>query len=746
MKKLLSLLALASFCYPLYSQSQVTIGPSASVSVGSGANVGASNRNGTMSGVGSFNNRSIVFDPSTSAASAVTTSSFNANWTLSGGATGYYLDVSTNANFSSYLTGYQALDVGNASSLSVSSGLSSGTTYYYRVRAYDVDGVTGYSNITTVTTAPSSPVASAATSISTTTFTANWSAVAGATIYYLDIATDNGFTSLVTGWSNVNVGNVTSYTVSTNLSATTAYYIRVRAANSYGSSFNSNTITLTTAPITPTAASATPIGQTSFTAVWSSAAGATGYYLDVSTNSSFSTGTFLTGFQNLSTGNVSSYAVGTGVSAGSTYYYRIRSTNGNGISGNSNSVTVVTVPSDPVASAATSVMQSSFVASWSASGTATNYTIDVATDNLFAAPVTGWTNVDAGNATTIPVNSNLSSGTAYYYRVRSHNASGTSNNSNVVSLVTIPPVPVATAATGAVQTSFNANWNACGGATKYFLDVSASNTFASYVTGWNNLDVGNVTTYAVNSGLTAGTTYYFRVRASNGSGAGDNSNTTTITLVPPDPVAASATSISTTSFVANWNAASGVANYLLDVATDNLFSSPVSGWSNVDVGNVTTYSVSSNLNPGTTYYYRIRAKNSSGTSNSSGVITVLTAPGAPTAVSATGVANSSFTANWSSVAGATGYFLDVSRTATFDVGTFVTGFENLDVTNVNNYSVNSGLSPGTTYYYRVRTYNSGGVSGNSNTSTVATLPPSPVVAAASSISGTGFTANWNTSQ
>src|SRR3712207_7448110 len=51
---------------------------------------------------------------------------------------GYRLDVSTSNTFNTYLSGYQDLDVGNATSRSVT-GLSAGTTYYYRVRAYTGD-------------------------------------------------------------------------------------------------------------------------------------------------------------------------------------------------------------------------------------------------------------------------------------------------------------------------------------------------------------------------------------------------------------------------------------------------------------------------------------------------------------------------------------------------------------------------------------------------------------------------------
>jgi hypothetical protein len=62
--------------------------------------------------------------------------------------------VSTSSTFSSYVSGYQNLDVGNAVNLSVS-GLSAGTTYYYQVRAYNSDGTSGNSSTSTVTTTAS---------------------------------------------------------------------------------------------------------------------------------------------------------------------------------------------------------------------------------------------------------------------------------------------------------------------------------------------------------------------------------------------------------------------------------------------------------------------------------------------------------------------------------------------------------------------------------------------------------------
>ncbi len=82
---------------------------------------------------------------------APTRSSFMASWGSIGGAIGYRLDVSTSSSFSSYVNGFQDLDVGNVTGLVVT-GLSRGITYHYRVRAYDATGTSGYSDVMTATT------------------------------------------------------------------------------------------------------------------------------------------------------------------------------------------------------------------------------------------------------------------------------------------------------------------------------------------------------------------------------------------------------------------------------------------------------------------------------------------------------------------------------------------------------------------------------------------------------------------
>jgi hypothetical protein len=69
---------------------------------------------------------------------------------------------------------------------------------------------------------------------------------------------------------------------------------------------------------------------------------------------------------------------------------------------------------------------------------------------------------------------------------------------------------------------------------------------------------------------------------------------------------------------------------------------------------------------------------------------------APVATAATGIGQTSFTANWNAYSGATYYLLDVSESS--DFSTFV--YEN-QITTSTSYVV-IGLESNTTYYYRVR--------------------------------------------
>lgn len=188
--------------------------------------------------------------------------------------------------------------------------------------------------------------------------------------------------------------------------------------------------------VIPKGVSASAAQQTSFTANWSDV-GASTYYLDVSSDN-FTT--YVTGYKNFNAGNTLS-AVVSGLTPGTTYQYRVRSSDGTGSSGNSATIATNTLPVTPTASDATQVSQSGFTANWSASSGASGYFLDVAYDNAFSNFVVGYNNLSVSGTSQIV--SGLNPYTTCYYRVRSASASGSSASSNVITVVTLDVVPPA---------------------------------------------------------------------------------------------------------------------------------------------------------------------------------------------------------------------------------------------------------------------------------------------------------------
>jgi hypothetical protein len=89
---------------------------------------------------------------------------------------------------------------------------------------------------------------------------------------------------------------------------------------------------------------------------------------------------------------------------------------------------------------------------------------------------------------------------------------------------TAPSSPTAIAASGINCSSFTAKWNTSSGATAYYLDVSTVNTFSTFLPGYQNLNVGNSTSFTV-AGLNTSTSYYYQVRASSGIGCISSNST-----------------------------------------------------------------------------------------------------------------------------------------------------------------------------------------------------------------------------
>ena len=165
------------------------------------------------------------------------------------------------------------------------------------------------------------------------------------------------------------------------------------------------------------------------------------------------------------------------------------------------------------------------------------------------------------------------------------------------------------------------------------------------------------------------------------------------------------------------------------------------GTQNLNLG--TTISA---LSPSTTYHFRIVAYNSTGTSYGSDLTLTTSAQPAPTVQS---VAASSITVN-SAQLNATVYPNGSSTTVYFQYGTTAsygstTAGGSIGTQNLNLGTTISGLSPSTTFHFRIVAYNSGGTSygGDSTFTTTATVQPGPIVQTLAASSVTSSSAQLN---
>jgi titin len=274
--------------------------------------------------------------PTGLASTAVSASQINLTWTDNSLAEdGYYIEQSPVDN----LHFVQIAATGpNATAYSVT-GLTAGTKYYYRVRAFNSITTSVYSNQTNATTLASIPVAPSGLTITTllsSKIIISWTDNSnnetgfkvqrkGATGQYTDITTTGA--------------NATTYS-DTSVTDGTLYYYRVCATNSAGDSAFSNEVSSTTPLAKPTAATATAVSSSQINLTWiDNSASETGYKIE---RKRLLGGTYS---QIAQVGaNVQSYADTTGLDPNTKYYYRIRATNGTLDSDYSNEPSATTFP------------------------------------------------------------------------------------------------------------------------------------------------------------------------------------------------------------------------------------------------------------------------------------------------------------------------------------------------------------------------------------------------------------------
>jgi predicted esterase len=168
--------------------------------------------------------------------------------------------------------------------------------------------------------------------VTSTSIALSWTSVANAAIYVVERSTSIDFTLNLT---TINNGSSLSLTDS-GLTTATQYYYRVKArgAGYIDSAYYSNTISTSgggTQLLTPSL-SRLGIGTTSLSVTWPSVASATGYILERATNAGFTTGLTIL-YSGLAAGVIREFQPGytleyhdSGLTPGTTYYYRVKAT------------------------------------------------------------------------------------------------------------------------------------------------------------------------------------------------------------------------------------------------------------------------------------------------------------------------------------------------------------------------------------------------------------------------------------
>jgi fibronectin type 3 domain-containing protein len=646
------------------------------------------------------------------------------SWTLVAGATGYNVKQSTTSG-----SGYTTLvsSPTTATSPYTNQGLTNGVTYYYVVSAINTIPTCesgSSSEVFAVPTGSCAPAPPAAPVIAATpgngSVALTWTAVTGAVSYSVARSQTPG-----TGYATI--GSVTTGTTFTdgNVTNGVTYYYVVTASNGSCSSVNSNEVSSSPAcvpPAAPTGLTATP-SNGSVTLKWTAAPNAVSYSIYRNT----------TGVEPFTIVNSTTQLTFTdnNVVNDTKYYYTVRASNGSCSSVNSTVVPVTPAcvpPSAPTGVAVTPGDQQAVV-TWTAPTGATQYRVSRNTTGTGAFTQVGLP------TTTSFTDKPLANGTTYYYVVAAGNGACWSTDSAAVSgipVCTPPPVPgTLTATPGDGQVSLS--WGASQGATGYTIwrKIGAAGAYASIGTATS-------TTY-LDKLLTNGTTYYYKVSASNGSCDSDfdaeQSATPAAACSQTPPTNVKATASGSVQVTLTWTAPTTTpTNYTIARS-----STSGSGFTSIGsaAGTATSYTdIDTTLVKNTTYYYQVTANGScTATSPEVSATTACSNPAAP-ATPTVSNSNGTITVTWATVDGATAYTVyrdtDANGSFTTAVATNQTAATFPDPA--------SGLSNGITYYYEVSASNAGAqcVSAKSSAgSAMSCAPPSIPSALKASVGTSG---------
>ncbi len=566
--------------------------------------------------------------------------------------------------------------LGETISTSVSSG-----TYYLAVGSKGNAGDLGQYTISgTIITSPDyvARPANLTATVSTSAVDLDWTdKSSNETGFVIERSSNGGST-----WGQIGTAaaNTTTYSDGT-ITVGQAYKYRVKATGSVQDSGYTSTVSANVIPDAPSDFAATSISATEIDLDWTDIQGETGYRIDRSLN-----GTTWTQLATPTAGS-GSYD-DTGLSATTKYYYRIVSLSGVGNSNPSTTANATTTPITPTTLTG-SVATNSITLSWTNVGGETGYRIERSPDN------SSWSQLatTAVNVATY-ANTGLSPNATYYYRVKAIGAGGDSPATSSISKTTLLASPSNVFAYKPSETTIKVSWADESGETGYRLEKLSGSVWSQV-----GSDLATNVTSAAVSGLTAGTSYSFRVSALNAGGASAASSVATGSTLPPAPGSLTATAQSSSQIKLTWANVAGETGFRIERSLDGSTSWKWIGTTPADVPSFTD----SSLAAGTQYFYRIRALAAAGNgaySATANATSLLSAPKAVTAAAMT--LSKAVKITWSNVTGETGFKILRSSNGSSWTTLAVVG---ADVLSYLDATAQAG-----TYFYRVVAFRSDSIS------------------------------------
>lgn len=269
-----------------------------------------------------------------------------------------------------------------------------------------------------------------------------------------------------------------------------------------------------------------------------------------------------------------------------------------------------------------------------------------------------------------------------------------------VSGVPAPPTGLGAVINGA---TVRLSWTRAAGAQRYQIEAGSASGLADLV----NADLGDVAAF---EGLVPAGTYFVRVRSVNASGTSGPSNQVQVTVTtaaacttaPPTPTLFTGQTGGLLAAL-SWQPAAAATSYVLDVGLTpgGLFTSGA-------LGNVTSFQT---VAPAGTYYTRVRAVNTCGSSPASTELPLTLACSATAVVPsnlAVTKAGGAATFSWGAPLGATSYLMAVGTTpGASNVGV-------VDIGAATTLAVSLAGVPAGTYYVRIGAQSACGIGAPSN--------------------------------